>query len=117
MRLKTTRKVIRRQKQGEGRKNQVVTTESTVTIFQTPKPVYTATCFTTMIDWKSEQVCAPSYGQKSMFSKAQKRGSKKKWSIAEFLYMDSKKAPEKHGDVRFAKFLANKICINFLCPK
>ena len=31
--------------------------------------------------------------------------------------MDSKKAPEKHGDVRFAEFLANKICINFLCPK
>ena len=35
----------------------------------------------------------------------------------EFLCMDSKKAPEKHGDVHFAKFLANKICINFLCPK
>ena len=50
-----------REKQGKGRKNQVVTTESTVRIFQTPKPVYTATCFTTMRDWKSEQVCAPPY--------------------------------------------------------
>ena len=46
-----------REKQGKGRKNQVVTTESTVRIFQTPKPVYITTCFTTMIDWKSEQVC------------------------------------------------------------
>ena len=50
-----------REKQGKGRKNQVVTTESTVRIFQTPKPVYTATCFTTMIDWKSKQVCTPPY--------------------------------------------------------
>ena len=35
----------------------------------------------------------------------------------ELLDVDSKKAPEKHGDDCFAEFLANKICINFLCPK
>ena len=52
-------------------------------------------------------------GLETMSSKCQK----KKCSIAEFLLTDSKKAPEKHGDVHFAEFLANKIRCNFLCPK
>ena len=52
------------------------------------------------------------HGQKSMSSEW-----KKKCSIVEFLLMDSKKAPEKHGDVHYAEFLANKIRYNFLCPK
>ena len=57
-------------------------------------------------------------GQRTMFSKAEKKGSKKKkWSIAEFLLTDSKNGSEKHGDVHFAEFLANKIRYNFLCPK
>ena len=46
-------------------------------------------------------------GQKS--SNTVKMSKKKKCSIAEFLLTDSKKAPEKHGDVHFAEFLANKI--------
>ena len=50
--------------------------------------------------------------QKSMFSKAQKKGLKKKWSLAEFLLTDSNNGPEKHGDVRFAEFLANTVGLN-----
>ena len=50
-----------------------------------------------------------------MFSKAQKK--KKKWSLADFLHMDSKNASENDGEVRFALILANKLRRNFLCPK